>query len=539
MSGRPPDASLGWDFSNRALGLKRATPIMAASNWAANQHAQEWSIAINVLMIYPECPDTFWSFKHALKFIGKRAGSPPVGLLTVAAMLPKDWSPRLVDMNITRLRAKDLAWADMVMVSAMAVQRSEAHRVVDRCKAAGLTVVAGGPLFTIEHETFPEVDHFVLNEAEVTLKPFLDDWARGRPQRLYASDEFPDISQSPIPLWHLADMRRYGWMSVQYSRGCPFACDFCNVTSLFGHKVRTKTPEQILAELDCIYETGWRDGVFVVDDNFIGNKHVLKTRLLPELIRWQKAHGGGLPLHTEVSLNLADDDALMQMMVEAGFHMVFIGLETPDDAGLQECNKAQNRGRDLVADVKRLQRAGLQVQGGFIVGFDSDGPSIFQRQIDFIQKSGIVTAMVGLLQAIPGTKLYDRLESEDRLVGISSGDNVDGTTNILSRIPLEQLRTGYRKILNTIYSPRHYYRRVRTFLREYRAPKTRAPLRWQNVLALVRSMVRLGVIGRERFHYWGLLAWTLVRRPRLINSALTLAISGFHLRKVCKLHVNR
>jgi len=484
-------------------------------------------------LIYPECPDSFWSFKHALKFIRKRAGSPPLGLLTVAAMLPADWSKRLVDLNVTRLRAKDLAWADLAMVSAMVVQRESARRLIHRCKAAGLTVVAGGPLFTIEHDQFEEVDHFVLNEAEVTLSAFLEDLRQGRAKRLYTSEGRADLRETPIPQWDLADLRRYGWMSVQFSRGCPFNCDFCNVTALWGHRFRTKTSGQILAELDGLYARGWRNGVFFVDDNFVGKKEVLKTDLLPALIAWQKNHPG-IPFQTQVSINLADDEDLMQMMVEAGFHMVFIGVETPDETSLVECNKKQNQGRDLVADVKRMQRCGLQVQGGFIVGFDSDEPSIFQRQIDFIQKSGIVTAMVGLLQAFPGTRLYERLKREGRLLGRPSGDNVDGTMNLVPRMNVERLHEGYRKILERIYSPKHYYERVRNFLQEYGVPKVQERIRFEAVLAFLRSVLRLGILEKGRLGYWRLLAWTRLRRPELFPLAVTLAISGYHCRKVCR-----
>ena len=459
-----------------------------------------------------------------------------MGLLTVAAMLPAEWSKRLVDLNVDKLRPKDLAWADYAFISGMTVQRESARRVISRCKAAGLTVVAGGPLFTIEHEQFDEVDHFVLNEAEATLAPFLADLAQGQARRLYTSTEFPDIRRTPAPLWHLANLKRYGWLSVQFSRGCPFDCDFCNVTSLFGHKPRLKTPEQIIAELDAIYAQGWRSGVFFVDDNFIGNRRALKTALLPALINWQKQHRG-IPFNTEASIDLADDPELMQMMVQAGFDTVFIGLETPDAAGLAECNKRQNLGRDLVADVQRIQRAGLQVQGGFIVGFDTDEPSIFQRQIDFIQKSGIVTAMVGLLQAIPGTRLHKRLEAEGRLVGSSTGDNVDGTSNIRSHMNADRLREGYRRILAHIYSPKHYYQRIRTLLRHYPAPRIRTRLQFQEVLALFRSMFRLGVIGRGRWQYWRLLIWTQVLHPELFTVAVKLTIAGHHFRKVFRQHV--
>ena len=339
----------------------------------------------NVLLLYPEFPDTFWSFKHALKFIHKKASLPPLGLLTVAAMLPKEWGKRVVDVNVRKLKDKDLAWADLVFISGMIAQRDSARELIARCHAAGKMIVAGGPLFMTEQEQFPEVNHFVLNEAEVTLQNFLQDLAQGKAQRVYSSPEFPDLSQTPSPLWELAEMRQYASMSVQYSRGCPFACDFCNITTLFGHKPRTKTTSQMIAELDGLWKAGWRGAVFFVDDNFIGNKRVLKEDLLPALIQWQKGKSG-IPFFTEASINLADDEELMRLMVDAGFCQVFVGIETPEDISLTECNKRQNCGRDLVADIKRIQRAGLEVQGGFIVGFDSDAPTIFARQIEFIQK---------------------------------------------------------------------------------------------------------------------------------------------------------
>lgn len=491
---------------------------------------------MNILLIYPEFPDTFWSFKHALKFVQKKASSPPLGLLTVAAMLPQGWAKRLVDVNVTPLTDADLAWADYAFISGMTVQRESAYRLIDRCKAAGVKVVAGGPLFASEYEQFTAVDHFVLNEAELTLPLFLADLARGKPARIYTTPEFADIRQTPVPLWELLDLKRYATMSIQYSRGCPYNCDFCNVTALFGHRPRTKTAAQIIAELDSLYNLGWRGKVFFVDDNLIGNKKALKTELLPALIAWQKGKKG-IPFHTEASINLADDARLMEMMREAGFDMVFIGIETPDEAGLAECSKNQNKNRDLVADVKRIQRAGLQVQGGFIVGFDTDTSTIFQRQIDFIQNSGIVTAMVGLLQAPPGTKLYERLKQEGRLLERLSGDNVDGSTNIIPAMNLDTLRAGYRSILQYIYAPEPYYRRVKTFLQEYRPPRFQGSLEPEYVWAFFRSIYRLGILGRERGHYWKLLIWTLFRRPRLFPLAVTFAIYGHHFRKVCELHV--
>jgi len=493
-------------------------------------------LPLRILLVYPEFPDTFWSFKHALKFVHKKAGAPPLGLLTVAAMLPAEWDKRLADLNVATLSDDDLAWADYVFVSAMIIQRESARAFIHRCKLAGVKVVAGGPLFTMEYEQFPEVDYFVLNEAELTLEPFLRDLEQGQAKRVYASKEFPDIHQTPVPLWSLAKLKNYDTVSIQFSRGCPFNCDFCNVTSLLGHRPRTKTAAQIIAELDGLYALGWRKSIFFVDDNFIGNKKYIKSEVLPALIEWRKGKTG-MPFSTEVSINLADDPELLSLMVEAGFDAAFVGIETPNEDSLTECSKNQNKGRDLLQSVKKLQRAGIQVQGGFIVGFDNDPLSIFQQQIDFIQKSGIVTAMVGLLQAPLGTRLYERMKQEGRLVNEFSGDNVNGTTNIIPKMGLIPLREGYRKILSQIYAPKMYYERVLTFLREYQPPNIRIQFEPQYILALGRSIFQLGIRGVERVQYWKLFFWTLFRRPRLFPLAITLAIYGFHFRQVATLHV--
>jgi radical SAM superfamily enzyme YgiQ (UPF0313 family) len=493
---------------------------------------------MKILLLSPEFPDTFWSFKHALKFIHRRASSPPLGLLTVAAMLPKEWEKRLVDLNVARLTDADLAWADYAFVGGMVVQRESARDVIARCKAALVPVVAGGPLFTTEHAAFPDVDHFVLNEAELTLPPFLADLARGCAKRLYETSEHADLRATPVPLWELVNFKRYASMSVQFCRGCPYDCEFCNVTAMFGHRPRAKTTAQMIAELDRLHELGWRGSVFFVDDNLIGNKRLLKSELLPALIEWQHRKRR-MPFNSQVSMNLADDPELIRMMAAAGFDTVFVGIETPDEDALAACNKKQNMGRDLVEDVKRIQRAGIEVYAGFIVGFDGDTPSTFQRQIEFIQKSGIVTAMVGMLQAPAGTRLYDRMAREGRLLGEMTGDNVDGTTNLVPTMGLETLREHYQALLAHIYAPKQYYRRVRTFLREFKTPEVRQRVDLQRFLALFRSSLRLGIVGRERFQYWRLLAWTAFVRPRMLPRAVTMAIYGYHFRRVVELQLQQ
>lgn len=491
---------------------------------------------MKILLIYPEFPDTFWSFKHALKFIKKKASLPPLGLLTVGALLPTTWKKRLLDLNVHKLTDKHLAWADYVFLSAMTVQRKASERIISRCKQANIPIVAGGPLFTMDYEEFDAVDHFVLNEAEITLPSFLEDLAKGTPKRLYTTDEYADMRVTPPPLWSLLNLDDYSGMAVQFSRGCPYNCDFCNVTALLGHRPRIKSAQQIIKELDELRTSGWRGSVFFVDDNFIGNRRYLKKDLLPALIRWRKGKLG-FSFHTEASINLADDDELIDLMTQAGFTKVFIGIETPDEESLAECSKGQNTNRNMVEDVKHLQRSGLEVQGGFIVGFDSDTSSIFQRQIDFIQQSGIVTAMVGLLQAPPGTKLFKRLKAENRLLGHMSGDNVDGSTNIIPLMGLEKLVQGYQYLMENIYSPHHYYQRVKTFLKEYQPPSIRAPFNWTQMMAFFRSIYRLGIVGEERKEYWDLLLWTLKKRPALFSTAVTMAIYGHHFKKISEKHI--
>jgi len=487
---------------------------------------------MNILMIYPEFPDTFWSFKHALRFVRKKASSPPLGLITVASMLPAEWKKRLVDVNIKPLQRSDLEWADLVFISAMVVQKQSAVEILQKCKEAGKTVVAGGPLFTSAYTDYLDiVDHFVLNEAEITLPQFLADLELHKPQKVYSTEGYCDLSRTPVPSWDLVDLKNYDSLSIQFSRGCPFNCDFCNITSLLGRIPRVKTADQIIEELDLMYSLGWRRNIFFVDDNFIGNKKILKNEILPALIKWREGKSG-CQFITEASVNLADDDELMELMTRAGFKSVFVGIETPDEAGLADCKKYQNKNRDLISSVKKMQQSGLQVMGGFIVGFDTDTVSIFKRQIDFIQRSGIVTAMVGLLQAPAGTELFHRLKSEGRIVSGMSGDNADGSTNIIPKMDMQELISGYRQILAEIYSPRLFYERVSTFLFEYKPVATAVKVQAEEIYAFFLSIWKLGILGRERKYYWKLFFDTLKKAPEKFPLAITFSIYGYHFRKV-------
>ncbi|MFO7891833.1 MAG: DUF4070 domain-containing protein [bacterium] len=489
---------------------------------------------MKILLIYPKIPNTFWSFKNALRFISKKSSEPPLGLLTVAAMLPEDWEKKLIDMNVSDLKDRDIQWADYVFISGMEVHIESFKKVVRRCNTLGVKVVAGGPMCTLDYKHFLGVDHFVLDEAEVTIPQFLKDLKQGTPKHVYRSDHFPDLATSPVPLWNLLEKKKYASMSMQYSRGCPYDCEFCNITVLNGRDPRVKSGDQFLDELSALYNAGWRGQVFIVDDNFIGNKKQLKTDLLPQLIEWSKARKYPFRFITEVSVNLSDDDTLIQMMIEAGISKVFVGIETPSTESLKGCGKKQNMGRDLVSSVKKMQRLGLIVHGGFIIGFDEDTPNIFDDQINFIQKSGIVTAMVGLLTAITGTRLFSRLKKENRLLESSTGDNMDGTLNFIPKMNYQKLIRGYKKVLTTIYSQREYYQRIKTFLKEYNPPSVKSEINisWNEIMALLKSIWFLGIVEKGRTYYWKLMAYSLFRHPAKFPLAVTMAIYGFHFRRI-------
>ena len=486
---------------------------------------------MNVLLVYPRNPDTFWSFQHVLRFVSKKSAFPPLGLLTIAAMLPRAWSLRLTDLNVRPLADADLRWADYVLLSGMIVHKPSAHEIAARCVAHGKPVIAGGPLFTTGYREFPEIPHFVLGEAENVIEDLVRDMERGTVQPVYRSPAWPDVRQVPVPRWDLVRLRDYVAMPVQFSRGCPFNCEFCDIVVMNGRVPRTKQPEQVVRELEALRRRGWSDMVFIVDDNFIGNRKRAKA-LLREMIAWRARTAPKMGFFTEASMNLADDPELCELMARAGFKKVFMGIETPSPEGLRECNKPQNRKRDLAQAVKTVQRAGMEVMGGFIVGFDSDPRDIFRRQFEFIQQSGVVTAMVGLLSALPETALYRRLAREGRILAESCGNNTDAAINFVTRLARDFLVAGYRELMRGLYEPANYYRRIRTFLSAYEPRGPAARLSGADVLAFVKSLWVLGLRSGGRRHYWSLFWTTLLAQPRKFRAAMELSILGHHFRSV-------
>lgn len=488
---------------------------------------------MNILLVYPETPPSFWSFNEALKFVSKKSPEPPLGLITVAALLPKDWNKKLIDLNVSALKDKDILWADYVFLSGMNIHIKSFKEIIRRCNTLGTKVIAGGPLATTQHKDFLGVDHFILNEAEITLPQFLNDLENGNPKPVYSRSEFPDITESPMPLWELLEMKKYASMSLQYSRGCPYDCEFCSITMLNGRNPRTKTLDQFIAELDKIYKLGWRGSISIVDDNFIGNKKKLKEEILPGLIRWSKQKKYPFNFITEVSINLADDEQLMSLMIEAGFNSIFIGIETPNDESLVECGKGQNRKRNLVSSVRKLQKRGFIVSGGFIVGFDNDTPKVFDEQISFIQRSGIVSAMVGLLNAPTGTKLFKRMKNESRLLSVFSGDNMDASMNFIPHMNYGELISGYSRIIKTIYSQKEYFQRLKHFLHIYKTPSWNSnKIKFPEIKAFLRLVWLLGIWENGKKYFWKLLVVSLFKYPKKFPLAMTMAVYGYHYRKI-------
>ncbi|MDR3726612.1 MAG: radical SAM protein [Terracidiphilus sp.] len=491
---------------------------------------------MNALLIYPEFPDTYWSFKHALKFLGKKAAQPPLGLMTIAALLPKAWKKRLIDTNVEGLRDRDLLWADVVMLSGMHIQQEKLVAIVERCRVLGRRTVVGGPIASSLPAEELKADHIVIGEAESLIADLARDLEQGTAKPLYQAAEKPEMDSSPLPDLSLIKMNRYSTMTVQYSRGCPFNCEFCDIIEIYGRRPRTKAIAQVLAELDQLYAAGWREAVFIVDDNFIGNKKRAKD-LCAALAQWRGQHKKSFDFLTEASLNLADDPELMQLMKDAGFVSVFLGIETPDESGLISANKLQNTRRSLLDSVALIQSYGMQVMGGFILGFDTDKDDIFDRMVEFIQKSGIPIAMVGLLQAMPGTQLFRRLWREGRILDMDAGNNTGDHLNFLPHMDPAKLVEGYRSVLARIYSCEAYYDRVKLYLNRTH-PKNgehNSKQQWftrGNARAFVTSIVRQGVFSRQRWSYWKFLLAVATRYRHCVGAAMTLAVMGYHLQVI-------
>ncbi len=486
---------------------------------------------MRVLLVYPRNPETFWSFKHSLPFVSKKCSFQPLGLLTIASMMPRDWELRLVDLNVEDLLDDDITRADYVLITGMIVHKASIREVVERCRELETPLIAGGPVFTTGAEDFPEIEHFVIGEAEDVMTALVDDMEHRSVRAVYEASDRPDIRRTPVPRWDLVDMRNYVTMSVQFSRGCPYDCEFCDIIEMNGRIPRTKTPGQLIGELEDLRSHGWNGMVFIVDDNFIGNKKHAKV-LLRELIAWRERTKHQMGFLTEASVNLAEDSELCDLMARAGFKKVFLGIETPSLAGLEECHKLQNTRRDLVESVQTIQRSGMEVMAGFIVGFDSDQEDIFKRQFEFIQKSGVVTAMVGLLTALPRTALYRRLVREGRIETESTGNSVEAILNFKTVLDREFLVSGYRELMNRLYAPDAYYRRIRTFLSNYRPRGPRLSVSIRDLKAFLRSLWILGVRHHGRRAYWRCFFGTLLRRPDQISVAIELAIVGHHFRRV-------
>lgn len=488
---------------------------------------------MKVLMVNPEFPDTYWSFRHALPFEGKRCVFPPLSLMTVSGLLPRTCERRLIDLNVESLKASQIEWADMIFITGMLAQKKSLHEVVKRCKDRGKLIVLGGPYVTSTIEELPYADHIFQGEAETTIPQFFDDLKQGKTKRIYKAPERPPLALSPVPDFSLINLKKYSCMSVQYSRGCPFSCEFCDIIEIYGRVPRTKSNQQILAEFDELNRLGWRGQLFIVDDNFIGNKKNVR-QLMPDLIDWQKRNGFPFSLLTEASLNLADDDELLASMQEAGFRRVFLGIETPVEESLKEAQKSQNRG-NLLESVRKIQNRGMEVMAGFIVGFDNDPEDIFERQIEFIRESAIPLAMVGMLNALPDTQLWKRLEKEGRLLGDdATGNNTIATLNFVPKMDVDKLVNGYKRIMKTIYKPSEYYRRALDSLQRMpqQMPEAHQYHGLKAVKAFVRIAFKLGVLDAERREFWRFFISAARTHHDRMAELLRHAAMAYHFRKL-------
>ena len=490
---------------------------------------------IKVLMVWPRFPSSFWGFQGMVSnLIPEKTLLPPLGLITVAALCPKEWMIRLIDRSFEDLLDADMLWADLVMVSAMHVQKDDVREILGRARALGKRTLIGGPYASSQPELLLSLaDHVVVGEPDEVFQQIATDLESGAARRLYTIHEKPTIHTTPVPRFDLLKMERYASMSIQFSRGCPFQCEFCDIITLYGRKPRTKTPSQTLLELDALLDLGWRKPVFIVDDNFIGN-HKLALELAQELERWQKAHDYPFVFYTEASIDLAQRPALLEAMVKANFFFIFIGIESPSQESLREAKKFQNLRQDPLDCIRFIQTRGLWVTGGFILGFDSDTEDIFERQVEFIQLAAIPWAMAGFLQAPPTTPLYDRMLKEGRLIENSAETSNFEPPNFRTVLPLPLLLEGVRKTLLSIYSPSSFYDRAFRSLLHWEIGEYQRPPRYSvsyKLGVMLRSLWHQGIRSSYRKAYWKFLlqlVWRWSFCPQKFWLGFTILLSGQH-----------
>ena len=496
----------------------------------------------NALFVYPEFPPSYWGYKYALDFAGKKSAMPPLGLLTVAGMFPKDYQLKVVDMNVNSLTDADLNWADVVLTSTMIVQKESLYQVVQRCNRAGVPIVAGGPHPTSYHDNIREeadgeVDHFLFGEVEEIFDDFLTDLKAGVAKDVYREKRKPDITITPLPRYDLINLHDYGSMALQFSRGCPFDCEFCDITKLFGRVPRTKSNEQMMAEFDLLHRLGWKGSLFVVDDNFIGNKRDA-MRLLPEVEAYQQERNYPFDLFTEASVNLVEIPDMLDAMSDAGFNMVFLGIESPNDDALLMTKKKQNTTKEedansyLLRAIRTIQGSGIEVTGGFIIGMDGDKE--FDSHIRFIQEAGVPMAMAGLLTALKETNLYHRLQREGRMLDESTGNNTDITLNFVPELPREHLIAEYRRVVSTLYDPtlKNYFERCLTLLKNLKPVNHPGGKIGKMELMAVAKSIKRQLFSKQGPAYLQFLINVLKDHPSMFGKAVRLAIHGYHFEKM-------
>ncbi|MCP9921772.1 B12-binding domain-containing radical SAM protein [Synechococcus lacustris] len=502
---------------------------------------------MRTLFVYPEFPKTFWSYEKILELVNRKVLLPPLGLVTVAALLPQQWQMKLVDRNVREVTEEEWNWAELVVISGMIVQKSDMAVQIAKAKERGLPVAVGGP-FASSTPDAPELnlaDFKVLDEGEITLPMFIEAIERGDTNGRFSSNgEKPDVTSTPVPRFDLLELDAYDSMSVQFSRGCPFQCEFCDIIVLYGRKPRTKNPEQLIAELQALYDLGWRRSIFLVDDNFIGNKRNAKL-LLPAMREWLSERGYPFSFATEASVDLAADEELLQLMAECRFESVFLGIETPDEASLSVAGKHQNTRSSLEEAVDRITSYGIRVMAGFIIGFDGEQAGAGDRIVRFVSLTGIPAAMMGMLQALPNTGLWHRLEKEGRLIQEKADAKGVNQTNLLNFVPTRPIReiaNEYVQAFCQLYEPNAYIDRVTHYYLKMGKPRWHAFYKAEksdqsslpsltDIRALSIVVWRQGFKRNTRFRFWKSLAIIAMRNPKLLEQFLVVLAHNEHFQE--------